>query len=88
MTRIQGQILRTVGLLIEMLGILVLVYRTKTDAAGSPLPGSLSLTQAWAVIGAGFALWFVGSIVIYWPRAERRHLPVDTDQNDQERLKL
>lgn len=72
MSRIQGQILRTVGLFIEMLGILALVFRTKTDEVGVPLPGSLSRPQTWAIIAVGFVVWLLGTIVIYWPRPRRK----------------
>ena len=71
MTRINGQILRTVGIFIEMLGVLAVVFRTHTNEAGVPLPGSFSRTQAWTVIGCGFVIWLFGSIVIYWPRQPR-----------------
>ena len=87
MNRLHGQILRTVGILIEMLGILALVFRTKTDEAGTPLPGSFSQTQAWAIIGSGFVIWLVGSIVIYWPRPRTSSRSAEQPQ-DERRLKL
>jgi hypothetical protein len=71
MTRFTGQIVRTAGIFIEMLGILALVFRSSTDEAGNPLPGSFSRTQVWAVIGCGFVVWLFGSIVTYWPRKPR-----------------
>ena len=88
MTRLQGQILRTVGLFIEMLGILALVFRTRTDEVGTPLPGSFSRPQAWAVIGVGFVIWLFGSIVLYWPRRSRKDIPRAENGADKGRLKL
>jgi hypothetical protein len=72
MTRLTGQILRMLGLLIEALGILALVLWTSTDEAGVPLPGSFSRSQVWIVIGSGFVIWLCGSIVTYWPRSVRK----------------
>lgn len=88
MSRVQGQILRIVGLFIEMLGILLLVFRTKTDDLGAPASGSLSRTQAWWIIGCGFVAWLIGSIVIYWPRPPRRDSQRLQEPNDPGRLKL
>jgi uncharacterized membrane protein len=68
MKRSLGQILRFVGLLIELLGILVLVFRTGTDEQGVPLPGSWTPRVAWELIVAGFAIWLAGTIVNYWIR--------------------
>ena len=59
-----GQIVRTLGLLIEMLGILALVFRTRTDQAGAPLPGSFPVRLVWIVVGVGFVLWLVGTVMI------------------------
>jgi hypothetical protein len=60
------------GLLIEMLGIFALVFRTGTDEGGVPVPGSFSRLQVWIVIGSGFAIWLLGSILTYWPRSARK----------------
>ncbi len=68
MTRTTGQILRMLGLLIEMVGILALLVWNRTDGAGVPLPGSLSARQVWTVVITGFVIWLVGSILFYWSR--------------------
>ncbi len=71
MTRTTGQILRMLGLLIEMAGILVMLVWNRTDGAGAPLPGSLSSRQVWTIVIAGFVIWLVGGILFYWPRPGR-----------------
>lgn len=68
MNSFTGQIVRTLGLLIEMLGILALVFRTRTDQGGVPLPGSLPIGLVWAVVGVGFLTWLIGTVMIYWTR--------------------
>ncbi len=88
MTRFQGQILRTAGIFIEMLGILAFFFRTKTDEVGMPLPGSFSLAQVWAIIGCGFLIWLFGSIVIFWPRQPHGKGRSSEEHEDGETLKL
>ena len=88
MTRIQGQILRTVGLFIEMLGILALGLRTKNGGLLIPLPWSLSKPQAWAVFSVGFAIWLFGSIVAYWPRRPRKDVTHADNGAHERKLKL
>jgi hypothetical protein len=83
MNPITGQIVRTLGLLIEMLGIFALVFRTRTDQAGVPLPGSFPLGFVWAVVGIGFVVWLVGTVMIYWMRQTRaRRKDVIVDDGD------
>src|SRR5262245_35277052 len=72
MNRSTGQILRFVGLVIEMLGILGLAFWTRTDRAGAPLPGSFPPRLAWIVVGLGFVIWLAGNTMIYWPRSDRK----------------
>ncbi len=72
MRRLTGQIIRMLGLLIEMLGILALALWTGTDEAGAPLPGSFSVRQVWTVVGIGFVIWSIGSILAYWPQSTRK----------------
>jgi len=71
MNQLTGQIVRMIGLLIESLGLLILVFRTGTEQAGVPLPGSFSPPLVWAVVGAGFVIWLVGTVMIYWARSGR-----------------
>jgi uncharacterized membrane protein len=65
--RFAGQILRIVGLLIEMLGILAVALSSRKDDGGPASPAGLSTRQIWIVVGAGFAIWLVGSFLTYWP---------------------
>jgi hypothetical protein len=80
--RLTGQILRMVGLLIEMLGILALAFWTRTDAAGAPLPGSFSARQVWIGVGAGFVIWLAGSLLLYWPEPARPRKPPGNTDHD------
>ncbi len=68
MRRTIGQIVRLIGLAIEVVGLLAQVLRTRTDQAGIPLPGHFSSHQVWIVVGVGFAFWTVGTILIYLPQ--------------------
>ncbi len=82
MKRLTGQIIRLVGLALEVLGLLAQALRTQTDEIGDPLPGHFSAHQVWTVVGVGFVLWMIGSILIYWPRPSlvRRSTPGDTEE--------
>jgi hypothetical protein len=85
MPRFTGQILRILGLLIEMLGILALVFRTGTDEAGVPLPGSFPPRLVWGAVAFGFVIWLVGTILNYWarsaPGSQPSHRNSDLDLN-------
>jgi len=67
MSRTLGQVLRMVGLLIELAGILALVLWGQATEGGNA-PGGLSPRGAWVVVGVGFVLWLGGTILTYWPR--------------------
>jgi len=71
MNRYLGQILRFVGLLFELLGILALAFRTGTDELGQSLPGSFPTRLVWGVIVFGFVVWMLGTILNFWSRAAR-----------------
>ena len=68
MSRSNGQIVRMIGLAIEVAGILAQALWTRTDQTGAPLPGNFSSLQVWIVVGVGFVLWLAGTILIYWPQ--------------------
>jgi len=72
MRRPIGQIVRMLGLAIEMAGILALALWTRTDQAGAPLPGSFSSSQVWIVVGVGFVIWMIGTMLTYWPQPARK----------------
>jgi hypothetical protein len=87
MTRIHGQILRLVGIFIEMLGILALAFWTKSGPDGAPLPGSITQRTGWAVIVGGFGVWALGNAVIYWPRGDRGKI-ADAESRNGDALRL
>jgi len=74
MKRATGQIVRLIGLAIEVVGLLAQVVWTRTDQTGAPLPGQFSTRQVWIVVGCGFVIWIIGTILTYWPQPglERR----------------
>jgi len=69
MRRSSGQIVRLIGLAIEVVGILAQMLWTQTDQTGAPLPGHFSSRQVWIVVGVGFVIWMIGSIVTCWPQS-------------------
>jgi hypothetical protein len=79
--RLTGQILRVVGLLIEMFGIMSLGLRSRGDDAGGGLGGLLSRREVWVIVALGFAIWLVGSILTYWPQRTLKNakMPGDGD---------
>ena len=72
---------RSVGLLIEMLGIWG-VYNATGDKeqARLELPGGTLVPVAWLAIGLGFVLWLTGTILVYAVRSGRR--PAQKDQRE------
>jgi hypothetical protein len=65
MTHRIGQILRGVGLLIELLGVTAVVAQPRAnEAARIPLPGGTSVALGWLAVGAGFLIWLAGRIMI------------------------
>ena len=72
MKRSTGQILRLIGLAIEVAGLLAQVLWTRTDQTGAPLPGQYSTRQVWIVVGVGFVIWMIGTILTYWPQPASR----------------
>jgi len=74
MRRSTGQIVRLIGLAIEVAGIFAQARWTRTDQTGAPLPGQFSTRQVWIVVGCGFVIWMIGTILTYWPQPgqERR----------------
>lgn len=72
MRRSTCQIVRLIGLAIEVAGILAQLLWTRTDQAGAPLPGHFSSRQVWIVVGVGFVIWMIGTILTYWPQPAPR----------------
>jgi hypothetical protein len=64
MSNTTGQILRAVGLLIELLGVVAVVGQSRiNEVARIPLPGG-SAAIGWVAVGAGFLMWITGRIMI------------------------
>jgi hypothetical protein len=72
MRRTTGQIVRLIGLALEVAGILAQALRTRTDQTGAPLSGHFPVLYVWIVVGVGFVLWMIGTTLIYWPRNRTR----------------
>lgn len=65
MTRLVGQWLRLIGLVIEMVGVVGVVR----ERGGQPvpqlrLPSGSVVSSAWLAVGLGFVLWLVATILI------------------------
>ena len=85
MTNVTGQILRMIGLLIEMFG----VWGVYTAADGQPaarivFPGGRSVPLAWFwPWGWGLVVWLLGTAMVYSSRRRRR-----TAERDVRRMNL
>lgn len=82
MSRRIGQIVRLIGLAIEVSGLLATVFRTSADQTGAPLPGHYSSRQVWIVVGVGFVIWMIGTILTYWPQNAPRRRSSNRDVGD------
>jgi hypothetical protein len=59
-----GQILRAVGLLIELLGVIAVMAQSRTnEIARIPLFGG-SVVIGWLAVAVGFVMWIIGRIMI------------------------
>jgi hypothetical protein len=71
MTYVTGHILRMAGLLLEVLGIWSVYSGSVARTPQIPLAGGKSLPLPWLGVGLGFALWFVGTVMVYIGRRAR-----------------
>ena len=62
------------------------LFRTRTDQAGVPLPGSFPVRLVWAVMGVGFVLWMIGTVMIYWTRRTRTERKASIDDDGELKL--
>lgn len=65
--RFAGQVLRLIGLAIEMLGILAGVLSSRQDTNESTAGFVPTFRMICFVVGTGFVLWLAGTILTYWP---------------------
>lgn len=77
------QILRMIGLFVEMLGILAFVVRSRSEQAGRAA-GWITMNRALGVVVLGFVLWLIASVMLYWPRKRVR----PPDRPDDKTLRL
>lgn len=77
--RVAGQVLRAMGLLIEMLGVIGVVRERGGQALPQlTIPGGPVFSVAWVAVVLGFVLWLAGTIVLVATRG-RRDLTQDSD---------
>jgi hypothetical protein len=81
----RGQILRALGLLIEVLGVIAVMVSHRTNvAADIPVLGSQRLAYiGWAAVAGGFVMWLAGRILIErssrTEAGRKRAKPLDRD---------
>lgn len=63
--RYTGQILRIIGLLIEMFGLAAFAMSPKGVAADARGWLGLTTQQIWLIVIVGFVIWLTGTIMIH-----------------------
>jgi hypothetical protein len=83
MNAIAAQIIRMSGLLIELVGVwLVFTERDNANPATLSFPGGSTLPVSWLVVAIGFAVWFIGTVLVAVSRRPRRRLErIDNDDD-------
>jgi hypothetical protein len=72
MSRTTAHIIRMIGLVIEMAGVLA-VYSGRDDP--SPMRvnlGAGALPVSWLILGIGFIVWFTGTILVFRSRPSKK----------------
>jgi hypothetical protein len=85
MKKVTGQILRLVGLLIEMLGVMgVVTGRGDIESLRLQLSNGTLVSPAWIAVVLGFVIWLVGTILLFGSKQKKppSQLGNDTDQAD------
>ena len=78
--RMTGQLLRLVGLLLEMVGVIGVVReRGGTDVPHIQVPGGPTVSAAWFAAVLGFVVWLVATILLSATRPPRRESPPSPD---------
>jgi hypothetical protein len=68
-----GQFMRLGGLLVEMLGVVAVMNGSEGKFATKlQLPGFEPVPLAWIGVALGFALWLVGTVLVYSSKPSRR----------------
>ncbi len=66
MTKTTGHIIRMVGMLIEMIGVLGVYQSTKSDSPWTiTIPGAGSVPAAWLAVFVGLVVWLTGVTIVY-----------------------
>jgi hypothetical protein len=78
--RTTGQLLRMIGLLIEMVGAVAVVRERGGDQGFRVrIPGGSTYPAAWVAVAVGFVVWLVGRTLIAATRPPRRNEPPSGD---------
>jgi hypothetical protein len=68
-----GQLLRWVGLLIEMVGVVGIVReRGGSEVPRISVPGGPTVSAGWVAVVLGFVVWLVATILLAATRPPRR----------------
>ncbi len=71
--RMTGQLLRLIGLLIEMVGVVGVVReRGGHDVPRVQVPGGPLVSSAWLAVVLGFVIWLVATILLAATRPPHR----------------
>jgi hypothetical protein len=74
--RTTGQLLRLIGLVIEMIGVVgVIRERGGQDVPHVQIPGGPTVSAGWAAVVLGFVVWLVATIILAATRPPRREGP-------------
>jgi hypothetical protein len=74
--RVTGQLLRLVGLLIEMVGVVGVVReRGGHEVPQIRIPGGPTVSASWAAVVLGFVVWLVATIILAVTRPPHQRCP-------------
>jgi hypothetical protein len=81
MTKTTGHIIRMVGMLIEMIGVLGVYQSSKSDSSWSiSIPGAGTIPAAWLAVFVGLVVWLTGVTIVYSNRPIRtKKMRLDDD---------
>jgi hypothetical protein len=74
--RTTGQLLRMVGLLIEMIGLVgIALGRGGDQGLQVRIPGGSTISASWLAVAIGFVVWLVATILLAATRPPRKGQP-------------